>query len=109
MPAMNYARIADLYDLYAQTQIDVPFFLQEARGCRHVLELTCGTGRLSAPLLQAGVPLSCLDSSPEMLEILRARLQDRGLSAPIYEMDASSFRLPQAFDLVIIPFNAFSE
>jgi len=109
MPAMDYSKVAELYDIYAQTDIDVPFFLQEARNCHSVLELTSGTGRLSLPLIQAGVPLSCLDSSPEMLAILRGKLQDKGLSAPIYEMDASSFSLPDRFDLIIIPFNAFAE
>ena len=109
MPAMNYARVADLYDLYAQSEIDVPFFLQEAQGCHSVLELTSGTGRLSVPLIQAHVPLTCLDSSPEMLVILRRKLRERGLAAPIYEMDASSFALPQQFELIIIPFNAFAE
>ena len=109
MPAMNYAEIAELYDIYVQTDMDVPFFLQEAQGCRNVLELTSGTGRLSLPLLQAHVPLSCLDSSPEMLAILRRKLQSHGLSASIYEADACSFSLADKFDLIIIPFNAFAE
>jgi SAM-dependent methyltransferase len=109
MPAMDYAKVAELYDLYAQTDVDVPFFLQEAQGCRSVLELTSGTGRLSLPLIQAHIPLSCLDSSPEMLAVLRRKLRDHGLSAPIYEMDATDFALPEQFDLIIIPFNAFGE
>jgi len=109
MAAMDYSKIADLYDLYAQTQIDVPFFLQQAQGCRQVLELTSGTGRLSLPLLQAHIPLSCLDNSPDMLALLRRKLLEQGLYAPVYEMDASNFSLPHQFDLIIIPFNAFGE
>ncbi len=109
MPAMDYAQVADLYDLYARTDVDIGYFLQEAQGCRNVLELTCGTGRLSLPLLQAGVPLSCLDNSPEMLAILRRKLAAAGLAAPIYEMDATRFSLPDRFDLIIIPFNSFAE
>jgi SAM-dependent methyltransferase len=109
MPAMDYAKVADLYDIYTQTDIDVSFFLQEAQGCRNVLELTAGTGRLSLPLIEAGVPLSCLDSSPEMLAILRKKLRSKGLAAPIYEMDVSNFSLPEPFDLIIISFNSFAE
>jgi SAM-dependent methyltransferase len=109
MPAMDYAKVAELYDLYAQADLDVPFFLQEAQGCPSVLELTSGTGRLSLPLIMAHVPLSCLDNSPEMLAVLRRKLRDEGLAAPIYEMDATCFSLPQQFDLIIIPFNAFAE
>jgi ubiquinone/menaquinone biosynthesis C-methylase UbiE len=109
MPAMDYSKIAELYDLYVQTEMDVPFFIQEAQNCHKVLELTAGTGRLSLPLLQAGIPLTCLDSSPEMLSILRRKLRDKGLSMPLYEMDMCHFSIPAKFDLIIIPFNAFAE
>ncbi len=109
MPAMDYSKVAELYDVYAQTDIDVTFFLQEAQGCGKVLELTSGTGRLSIPLLQAKAPLSCLDSSPEMLTVLRRKLREYGLAAPVYEMDATNFSLAEKFDLIIIPFNAFAE
>jgi SAM-dependent methyltransferase len=109
MSAMDYSKIAQLYDVYVQTDLDVHFFRQAAQGCGKVLELTAGTGRLSLPLLEAGIPLSCLDNSPEMLAILRSKLQAKGLSAPIYEMDMSRFSLPARFDLIIIPFNSFAE
>lgn len=109
MPAMDYSQVAALYDLYVDTEIDVPFFLKEAGGCTKVLELTSGTGRLSLPLIEAGVPLSCLDSTPEMLAVLRRKLEARGLSAPTYEMDMTRFSIPEKFDLVLIPFNAFAE
>ncbi len=109
MPAMDYAQVADLYDVYARTDMDVAFFLQESQHCRNVLELTAGTGRLSLPLIQAGVSLACLDSSPEMLAVLRRKLQAQELSAPIYEMDICNFSLPERYDLIIIPFNAFAE
>jgi uncharacterized protein YdhG (YjbR/CyaY superfamily) len=61
MPAMDYSKVADLYDLYAQIEVDISFFLQEAQGCNSILELTSGTGRLSLPLIRAHVPLTCLD------------------------------------------------
>jgi SAM-dependent methyltransferase len=109
MPALDYRQVADLYDIFVQTDIDVDFFLQEARGCRKALELTAGTGRLSLPLLKAGVPLACLDNSPDMLAVLRRKLQSQGLRAPIYEMDLCSFALPESFDLLLVPFNAFAE
>ena len=109
MPALDYSQVAELYDLYVQTEVDVPFFLQETEGCRSVLELTSGTGRLSLPLLKAGVPLTCLDNSPEMLAVLRRKLGEQGLAATVHETDASDFSLSERFDLVIIPFNSFAE
>jgi SAM-dependent methyltransferase len=109
MPAMDYSKVASLYDLYANADSDVPFFVQAAQERQSVLELMCGTGRLSIPLIEAGVRLSCLDSSAEMLNVFRGKLRARGISVPIYEMDASNFSLAARYDLVIIPFNSFAE
>jgi SAM-dependent methyltransferase len=106
---MDYAEVAHLYDSYVQTDLDIAFFLQEARGCRSVLELMCGTGRLSIPLIEAGVPLSCLDSSTEMLAVLDEKLRARGITAPTHLADATGFSVGERFDLIVIPFNSFSE
>ena len=71
---MDYGRIAHLYDAYVHSDFDVAFFLEETRAASQVLELMSGTGRLSIPLLEAGVSLSCVDQSPEMLASLREKL-----------------------------------
>jgi len=109
MPAMDYSQVADIYDIYAKTDCDVGFFCQEAKLCKGVLELMSGTGRLSIPLLEAGIPLSCLDSSSEMLAVFRRKLSAKGLSAPVFEMDVCDFSLPGQYDLILIPFNSFAE
>lgn len=109
MPAMDYEQVAQFYDAYVQTDFDVAFFLKEAKGARRVMELTSGTGRLSIPLIEAGVPLTCVDLSPEMLARLRAKLDARGLRADVYEMDVRRLSLPNRFDLIIFPFHSFSE
>jgi hypothetical protein len=44
-----------------------------------------------------------------MLEILQNKLQAQGLSAPVYEMDVCGFSIPKKFDLILFPFNSFSE
>jgi SAM-dependent methyltransferase len=109
MPAMDYSKIAALYDVYARTDIDVAFFIQETRSFTNVLELMSGTGRLSIPLIEAGIPLSCLDSSPEMLMFLQEKLKAKQLNALVYEMDVSALSLPARYDLIIIPFNSIAE
>ena len=109
MAAIDYSKVAHLYDAYVKTDIDVPFLLKEAQGCDSVLELMAGTGRVSLPLVEAGVTLTCIDSSEEMLSILRRKLKDRGLSAKVYEMDVCDLALDDTFDLIILPFNSFSE
>jgi hypothetical protein len=87
MPSFDYTVVADLYDSAVTTSLDVPFYLKQAAGCRDVLELMSGTGRVSVPLLEAGVNLTCADSNPAMLDRVRAKVQARGPHADIQEMD----------------------
>lgn len=105
----DYSQIAHLYDVYVNTDFDIPFFLKEAKGCSQVLELMSGTGRLSIPLIEAGIPLTCIDRSPEMLQLLRKKLTQKKLSAQVYQMDICHLQLNGVYDLVIIPFHSFAE
>jgi SAM-dependent methyltransferase len=109
MSGMDYKNYAERYDTYVKATFDVPFFLKETEGHRQVLELMSGTGRLSIPLLDAGVPLTCVDNSPDMLAVLRRKLQQKGVSIPVYEMDVRTLSLPQQYDFVLIPFHSFEE
>lgn len=109
-PALDYSRIAHLYDSYVRFEDDVPFFLEECRKVQGpVLELMAGTGRLSLPLAEAGVELTCVDSSAPMLEVLRRRLAARGLRATVVEADVSRLELPPVFSLALMPFHSFAE
>ncbi len=109
MTAMDYSQIAHWYDIYVKTDIDIPFFVNEAKNCARVLELTSGTGRLSIPLIEAGISLTCVDNSSEMLAILRQKLAAKELSANVYELDMCNLTLQEQFDLIVIPFNSFAE
>ena len=106
----GFSRIADLYDTYVQVDFDIPFFLQETRKTSgEVLELMSGTGRVSLPLVQAGVRLTCVDKSAEMLAVLRQKLAERGLAATTVPVDVCELDLGKRFDLILIPFHSFSE
>jgi SAM-dependent methyltransferase len=108
--SIDWARIADLYDSYVRTDLDIPFFLAEAhKASGRILELMSGTGRVSIPLIEAGLDLTCVDASAEMLTILRAKLAARNLDAPVYQMDVRALDLDQRFDLIFIPFHSFAE
>lgn len=107
--AMDYSKVAHLYDAYVTTDIDLPFFLKETKGCGTVLELMAGTGRVSLPLLEVGINLTCVDNSRDMLTILREKLKQKGLSAIVHEMDVCELTLPGQYDLIILPFHSFSE
>lgn len=110
MTETHYARIAAVYDTIASTQYDVPFFLAEARKAGGaVLELMAGTGRLTIPLVTAGIPLSAIDYSAEMIAILRDKLAEGGLSADVQQADVREMQLGRRFKQVILPFQAFHE
>jgi len=109
--AVKYdAYMAKLYDTHVNTAFDVPFFLNETKGVSgKVLELMSGTGRVSIPLIEAGVQLTCVDNSPEMLAVLREKLAERSLSASVRQMDVRNLDLGKQFELAFIPLHSFSE
>lgn len=108
--ALDYEKISHLYDSYFRFTDDLPFFLQECKKVKgSVLELMCGTGRISIPLLEAGVNLTCVDASPAMLAILRQKLVARGLSAQVAQANVTNLQFESIFDLVVLPFQSFHE
>jgi cbb3-type cytochrome oxidase maturation protein len=108
--AIDYDRMADLYDEWVRFDEDVPFFVAACRDRPGpVLELMSGTGRLSVPLVQAGVELTCVDYSEPMLERLRTNLRRRGLSARVVRADVREMRFDAPFPTVLLPFHAFAE
>jgi len=107
---IQFDQIADLYDSYVTVDVDIPFFLQEAKQVKgNVLELTSGTGRISVALAKAGINLTCVDYSAKMLDILQRKLALHGLSARVIQMDMTQLALDDRYKLIIIPFNSFSE
>lgn len=83
----------------AQFQTDGPFYLALARQVGGpVLELGCGTGRVTLLLGQQGIDITGLDIVPEMLE--RARQKAAGLPIRWLEGDVRTFQLEAQFSLI---------
>lgn len=109
MEINNYDYIADLYDIYVPATFDIDFFVTETKKTSgEVLELMSGTGRVSIPLIEAGVKLTCVDLSAELNAIFENKLQKMGLKADVYQMDICELELNKKFDMVIIPFHSFA-
>src|SRR5512134_2581865 len=89
-----------IYDLENSTfEPDGPFLLEIARKSGNpVLELGCGTGRLTIPMAQAGVEITGLDIVPGMLEL--ARQKASGLDIQWVLADARTFRLNRTYRLI---------
>ena len=108
----SYDGWADVYDsIYAYVREDIPFYVQEAmRSGGPVLELGCGTGRVTVPIAKSGVDSVGLDNSEGMLEIARskARLLETGQGKiDLRSGDMRDFSLGRTFPLAIIPFRGF--
>jgi SAM-dependent methyltransferase len=71
-----------------------------------VLELACGTGRLTIPIAQSGVNITGADLSVSMLETARAKAQRAGVRVPFFEADMRSFELPGPFSTILIAGNS---
>jgi SAM-dependent methyltransferase len=112
--ADDYAIVSELYDSVVpyRDRPDVSLFVDLAKEAGGpVLELGCGTGRILIPTARAGVPITGLDLSPQMLAVCRRKLAcepaDVQARATLVEADMRHFDLGTTFRLVTIPFRPF--
>src|SRR5262249_42225180 len=68
-----------------------------------VLELACGSGRLTIPLAEAGIQIMGLDLSEEMLNFATMKASERGVQVRVARGDVRSFHLDKAFKVIFIP------
>ncbi len=107
---INFDKVADIYDFYVNVDFDVPFFIKETENYRgEILELMCGTGRVSIPLLKAGRKMTCVDYSKGMLNTFKKKIDNEGYSVDIVKMDVTNLKLSKKFGLIILPFHSLSE
>ena len=71
----------------------------------HVADLACGTGWWTERLARTADRLTCIDASPETIEINRTRLRGAGLPLPHYQIaDLFDWRPDVRFDAVFFSF-----
>jgi len=109
-----YLSTAEFYDIdnYHLWHHDTGFYLDYARRQNgSILEIACGTGRVSIPLAEAGYEVVGLDLSLPMLSIFRRKLAslDERVARRIRleQADMADFDLGRTFDLILVPFRAF--
>ena len=104
----NLEEFADprTYDIEDSSDTGVAFYTALARETGGpVLELACGTGRVSIPIARLGYAVTGLDIVPGMVE--RARSKSADLPARWVEGDARAFDLGEHFRLIFLTGNAF--
>lgn len=104
----NLEEFADphIYDIEASDDKGVAFYsaLAQETGSP-ILEIACGTGRVSIPIARLGFEVTGLDIVPEMLAL--ARSKSAGLPMRWIEGDARTFSLGEQFRLIFVTGNAF--
>jgi SAM-dependent methyltransferase len=106
----DYSILSAFYDaVYAFRTQDAAFYVAMAReGNGPILEVGCGTGRITLPLAETSREVHGLEISPAMLEILRNKLAGRPeLALHLHEGDMRAFGLGKKFAQVFVPFRAF--
>jgi SAM-dependent methyltransferase len=100
---------ADLYDaIFHDFDMDLEFWRARAlEAGGPVLEVACGTGRVTLPMAETGADVEGFDLAPAMVERLRAKAAERNLEVPTSVGDMRDFRRPRRYALIGIPFNAF--
>jgi 2-polyprenyl-3-methyl-5-hydroxy-6-metoxy-1,4-benzoquinol methylase len=99
---------AEFYDQeFAQRGHEIPFFVKQGRlAGGAVLEVACGTGRITLPIARTGVAITGLDVSRPMLELARRKAEAEGLAVKWLEQDCRQINTGQAFALVFSATNA---
>lgn len=98
---------AEVYDLdkpIGHSFGDVEYYSRHLAGVTGlILEPATGTGRVLIPLLESGLLVEGLDTSPEMLALCRQHCRERGLDPVLRQADMTTFVEPGAYSAVIIP------
>ena len=96
-----------LYDAILPVGAHLPYYMDLARQAPgEVLELACGTGQLTVPVAEAGLPIVGLDLSPPMLNRAKERAAARNVSVELLLADMRNFDLGRQFGLIFIARNS---
>lgn len=103
---------SEFYDYHAKRG-DIKFYVDFAvESAGPVLELGCGTGRILIPTAGAGVKITGLDKSDEMLKICRQKLESEipevRNRVKLVNADMRGFELASKFSMVTITFGPFN-
>lgn len=98
------------YDLQHKDFVDdIPFYIAQAEKYGGpVLELACGTGRITVPMAKKGLRITGLDISTSMLVHAAQKSAAEGVVIEWVHADCRDFDLPEHFSLVLFPFNSIA-
>lgn len=99
---------ANVYDGMNTNLDDLQFYkrwLPKKKDAR-ILELCCGTGRLTLPIAKEGYNITGVDFTSSMLDQAKRKASEIGIDVKFIEADIRALNLPDKYDLIFIPFNS---
>jgi SAM-dependent methyltransferase len=96
------------YDqLFLEANDDLPFWIEQAKTYGDpILELACGTGRITTLLTQQGFNVAGIDNSIAMLNEAEKKANSQDVTVEWVQGDIRDFELDEKFSLIILPANA---
>jgi len=93
------------YEIKARNSYEsIPFYVKQVKKYGSpVLELACGTGRITIPIAKEGIPIVGLDFSAKMLTQARKNSNQDNLEIEWIEADMTNFSLNKKFSVIIMP------
>lgn len=100
------------YDSYLRSlgleEHGLSFYLNQCKKYGgEILELACGTGRITIPIAEEGFLITGLDNSNPFLELAVEKAIDKNLSIKWINQSMASFDLNRKFNLILLTGNAF--
>ncbi|MCD7925737.1 MAG: class I SAM-dependent methyltransferase [Bacteroides sp.] len=99
---------ADIYDGLNTFLSDLQFYkkwLPKNKDAK-ILELCCGTGRLTLPIAKDGYNICGVDYTSSMLRQAKIKAAEAGLEINFIDADIRTLNIKEKFDLIFIPFNS---
>lgn len=97
-----------IYDGMNTEIADLPFYSHWLKKKKKgkILELCCGTGRLTIPLTQEGHNVVGVDNSTSMLKQAKAKAKELKMPIRFIKSDIRTLDLHEEYDIIFIPFNS---
>ena len=103
---MDYIYNGPHYDSRKHWTDDIAFWQRQTnRQKGKILELGCGTGRITIPIAQEGKKISGLEFNDSMIESAKIKASKHKVKIDFYLADMRYFSLNDRFDLIILPYN----
>ncbi len=82
----------------------IPFYIKQAKKYGGpILDLACGTGRITIPISKEGIQIVGLDFSVKMLEQAKRNSKDNNVEIEWVEADMTDFNLNRKFSTITMP------